>query len=720
MDEPSIASAIDSLFKDTYTTLEQLQEHSDYLEPFSDSIVACHWAITNLETIHKSYAQYPYSTLAQDAFSLRNNLERFIASCHALTRFMSFLDMSTDAGCFIGGSKATSKRKQVRELQEEFWDHQRILSLALANAVYMTTLDMQKENAIPDPELDMILRLSQKRHTVYEKADKPGHDNKSQKPLENHVEKLEFETVLRKYFEHVARRAKREEHARRRQSAPILSQDTSVICYRGSSPKDQANDWRRNGSRRYSASNGRMLLTYGGSMEGSTYNEIYTRPPRRNSTASRASSHDGRSRTNSISSVQSVQNPGPMPQASPVLSTLNSREQSFNLPNRHSSPPIPLSTEDAIGRAWQDIVNATQTMSILEARAYTEGRLAGFDANTIADIRRAIGLPSAGSPTLSTNGTSKSMTDLPSLSPPWEATSVSASNESRSRSQGPNPQLSTSHSMPSINTVSNRSDSPPYASPPTRAMSEPVRAKGIKKGNLHRPVSNKRISGIRTEHARQLSTIVERPTTSRSRNESIKSRKSIFSTKKEQPPPLPEKPDMAAIGRKRSGGSGFSSDGSTLRAITPEEKRIIELDEVPEEIGPLPRIQNQKRATNSTISSKPLPLTPGDLVQPGSAATPSSSMKSRISRLLSPLSKRSNASLPSAISTPTLSSTQPGMRSHDTLSQMSKASLECLRKGGMNGSRSTLLVAYQEGPDQPFQIWLNALPYIEGRAGAKV
>lgn len=140
MDEPSsIAAAIQSLFKTAYETLEQIQEYADHIEPFSDSIVACHWAISNLEKINRIYARSPYSTLAQDAFSLRGNLERFIASCHALIRFVELLNLHSEGGigCFIGAGnvKATLKRKQVRELQQEFWDHQRLLSLVLANAI---------------------------------------------------------------------------------------------------------------------------------------------------------------------------------------------------------------------------------------------------------------------------------------------------------------------------------------------------------------------------------------------------------------------------------------------------------------------------------------------------------------------------------------------------------------------------------------------------------
>jgi hypothetical protein len=194
----------------------------------------------------------------------------------------------------------------------------------------------------------------------------------------------------------------------------------------------------------------------------------------------------------------------------------------------------------------------------------------------------------------------------------------------------------------------------------------------------------------------------------------------MFSLKKDKPLPVPKIPDVPVIERKVSGGSGFSSDASTLRGSTPEETRVFDLEEVPEEPGPLPDIKPKKRILKSTLTSKPLPITPGELLQPGAAASPASSVKSRISRMFSPLSKRSMASLPSTLSTPSLHSAHPGMKSRETLGQMSNASLECLRKGGLNGSRSTLLVAYQEGPDQPFQVWLNALPYIEGRAGAKV
>lgn len=137
MDEFSIAGAVQSLFKTAYASLEQIQGHADVIEPFSDSIVSCHWTISNLERIHQTQDQNPYSALAQDAFSLRTNLERFIASCNALLRFVRSLDLSmaTQVGCMFGGSKVTMKRKQVRELQEEFWDHQRILSLVLANAI---------------------------------------------------------------------------------------------------------------------------------------------------------------------------------------------------------------------------------------------------------------------------------------------------------------------------------------------------------------------------------------------------------------------------------------------------------------------------------------------------------------------------------------------------------------------------------------------------------
>jgi hypothetical protein len=305
--------------------------------------------------------------------------------------------------------------------------------------------------------------------------------------------------------------------------------------------------------------------------------------------------------------------------------------------------------------------------------------------------------------------------DLSSPASMWDTTDNArpAQRATRPRSQGPTPVLASAQSLPTIRMI------PP--SGPVRAASDPALQNQTKRLSHPRPKAEKRVSGIRSEHARQLSTIVERPWTAKSRGESLRSRRSLFNLKKDKPLPVPKsRPDLHAIERKTSGGSQFSSDGSTLRGSTPEDTRVFDLEEVPEEPGPLPEIKKKRRHKHTSNTSKPLPMTPGELLEPGLTATPASSVRTRLLRLVSPRSMRSMTSLSSNISTPTLSSAQAGMRSRETLGQLSNASLECLRKGGMNGSRSTLLVAYQEGPDQPFQVWLNALPYIEGRAGLKV
>jgi len=157
---------------------------------------------------------------------------------------------------------------------------------------------------------------------------------------------------------------------------------------------------------------------------------------------------------------------------------------------------------------------------------------------------------------------------------------------------------------------------------------------------------------------------------------------------------LPENLQVPLDVRKPSAESLFSSDSSTLRGSTPE-RRIVELDEKPNSV------EEYKSRKSSIAMSKPLPMTPGQL---GMTTNP---LKKKISQFFT---KKSRQGLPSSISTPQLSS---AMRSAETLS---KASLDCLSR--KNGSKSTLcLVAIQEGPDQPFQVWLNALPYIEGRAG---
>jgi hypothetical protein len=202
----------------------------------------------------------------------------------------------------------------------------------------------------------------------------------------------------------------------------------------------------------------------------------------------------------------------------------------------------------------------------------------------------------------------------------------------------------------------------------------------------------------------------------KSKAESTKSLKSIFSLKKEKIPPVPEMPRIKLENRKPSDES--LSDSSTLRGSTPDKTpRIVELDDspprVPTRASNRPAMQKSSLKQRSNLSCKPLPMRP-DQFPLRAIEEPiehSNNPIKRLSRFFSASKKeKSLHSRLSSRSTPHLSH---AMQSAESLAQ--KVSLDAMSR--RNGSKSTIcLVAIQEAPDQPFQVWLNALPYIEGRA----
>lgn len=138
MDELPTAVAIESLFQDVYRILEEdIQGSAERLEPVAESVAVCHWTIQNLERLHRVQAQTHNPSTFNDVFDISRNLERFIASCSALTHSLNPPMSSTELqiGCMFGAPRQTRKRNQIRELQQEFWDHQKMLSIVLANAI---------------------------------------------------------------------------------------------------------------------------------------------------------------------------------------------------------------------------------------------------------------------------------------------------------------------------------------------------------------------------------------------------------------------------------------------------------------------------------------------------------------------------------------------------------------------------------------------------------
>jgi hypothetical protein len=131
------AMAIDSLFRDAYSILEEIHGTADHVESISGSVVQCHRTIQMLERIHRDQVRSQRPDVSQDVLGLRTNLDRFIASCNALRYLVNTKPVGStmEMGCWTSTSRPTFKKRQLRELQEEFKGHQRLLSLALANAI---------------------------------------------------------------------------------------------------------------------------------------------------------------------------------------------------------------------------------------------------------------------------------------------------------------------------------------------------------------------------------------------------------------------------------------------------------------------------------------------------------------------------------------------------------------------------------------------------------
>jgi hypothetical protein len=128
---------VDDLFRDIYIILEDLQNSTDDVESITTCVVLCSRELRHLERIHGFRWRFWGNRTSDDPFELKEILNKFTISCNALSYVNSphvALDDDVSDGCLFGSKKGW-RRKHIRALETEFIEHQRILSLALANAV---------------------------------------------------------------------------------------------------------------------------------------------------------------------------------------------------------------------------------------------------------------------------------------------------------------------------------------------------------------------------------------------------------------------------------------------------------------------------------------------------------------------------------------------------------------------------------------------------------
>lgn len=575
----------------------------------------------------------------------------------------------------------------------------------LTNILSMTALDLQKSRQSPDPTLSSILRLSSKRHTILERDDR-DQEGKAHRPNESRAELLEWEFCVRRYFEYVdaeeLRAAEQALQSRRSYAGQLLGRGSEPSLalaaaprpsdYRTMTTSDFSYGYYRTGEALSAETRMKRL-----SADGDPYNAIYTRS-RRNSTASNVSATNSESRRNSFASSN-----GGSPMISPTTIGFVQPAAPVRFETSHDTgeasnhPRAPRG--DNLQQAWIDITNATRDMPPNEARAYTQGRLEGLDPSLTAQLR-----VKGGDISLQTRPLPIRQNSAPQSSLRDNILDANGFGEEV-------PHHQRCH-LPRVARLETRKDSAPKA---VRANTLPVRAQR----QLSRLPSKTRVSNLRADHLRQLSTIVERPMTAgskKSKTESIKSLKSILSFKKEKIPAVPEIPRIQLDNRKPLDSN--LSDSSTLRGSTPDKvPRLVELDGSPPrstmKTANHPAMQKSNLNQRSNLSANPLPIRPNHFPIKV-LEKPLKHIKNPIKRLSRFFSaSKKERSLHNRLSSKSSPDLMDCMQSAECLAN--KASLDTMSR--KNGSRSTIcLVAIQEAPDQPFQIWLNALPYIEGRA----
>jgi hypothetical protein len=346
-------------------------------------------------------------------------------------------------------------------------------------------------------------------------------------------------------------------------------------------------------------------------------------------------------------------------------------------------------THPELEQARQDIMIETRNMSAGETRAYVQGRLASLDSKLTEEIRRVlVGDQSARNSVMGydRNGAHVTLTKRASQT----------SLERYSMANDSNKPQSTWHTS-SSKSLPKEIEAKQQKAAMKRESTNP------EDPNQQRRTAKQRLSNLQAKVQRPLSAIQERPRTAKSsksakskasKAESIRSKRSFFSTK-EKPPSLPkflEVPDNTV--KSSFAKENLTSLSKSSASSHSKEMALEKLPKVPlTEKRPRSALKSAMKSTAST--SKPLPPKPNEIV-----------IKPRLFKFR--MRQRKSKVTPSIYSSKQGSIT-------NSMPTQSKVSLNFSHR---NESRSTLrLIALQDGLEKPFEVWLRALPYIEGRAG---
>jgi hypothetical protein len=130
---------VEQLFQDITRAVDSINECREKISStITTHIARCQHELVSLSKVHQNRWRFESDNSNDDPFQMRDTLNKFIIACNTLTYLSSpFVEVGNEKleGCMSFAPKKSWRKKQLKMLEDDFFDHERSLSLALSNAV---------------------------------------------------------------------------------------------------------------------------------------------------------------------------------------------------------------------------------------------------------------------------------------------------------------------------------------------------------------------------------------------------------------------------------------------------------------------------------------------------------------------------------------------------------------------------------------------------------
>jgi hypothetical protein len=547
-----------------------------------------------------------------------------------------------------------------------------------SNLKYSTSsVQMQRRSISSDPVLAQILRQSERRHMKYDRNEVPLKRSTSQKSWDSKIEEMDWELCLRRYFDYVDSWHPVDESSHEPQTS--LSRRSSFHRSQDIPPLQRQ------------PTNASLRSNYGEFRRGEDLDtsQFYRQPRRRSSSVhslerqgtTEISNTDRRSmsmRTNPSTALVLYGSPArPESMAVSTVRPIRHASISGDFHWEYIGKSSTFSLLSPLTARWPelkdaqvDIYTQTQNMTANEARAYAQGRLASLPPEITDEVRRALSHQ-----TQERQSRSQHRHTIQSYTSQEPGPRRSSSLDTAERSRYNHLHRPNSFS-PSQGYV--MKPQPPIKTLPRKPIPQSPSPGTQKKGFLS------------LGDLRPLTAISERPSTSKSKASSLDrpaSRSFIQSF-------MPKKSNLStqvlSTVPDKEATEGRSSSGSD----TLTSNRDVDVDSQNS-----PRSYPRPNSFKSPLrTQKPLPPKPFEA-------------KPRKTKLFAMFRRRQSQSDLRMPLPPSVLSLQSAASINQSRESLRGVSMDLLKR---KDSKVTLL-SVAENLDVPFDIWLRALPYIEGR-----